>query len=134
MIFILAHQTARERAIQAVKDADDGWCVRITEPNRTLEQNAAQWPYLTGFSKQLLWPVDGEMVKMTNEEWKDVLTAAFYGENVRLAKGLNGGVVMLGIRTSDFKVPEFSDWMEFLICTAEMRGVKPIYKNVPKTT
>jgi hypothetical protein len=63
------------------------------------------------------------MVKMTEEEWKDVLTAAFKNEEIRLAMGLNGGVVMLGKRTSTFRVKEFSDWLEFLHSTAIDRGV-----------
>lgn len=98
--------------------------VSIGDPTRTLEQNAAQWPYLAAFSKQKQWPVNGEMVWMSDEDWKDVLTAAFHRETVRLAMGLDGGVVMLGQRTSQFKKPEFSEWMEFLKATAALRGVK----------
>jgi hypothetical protein len=81
------------------------------------------WPLLTAFSKQLKWPVNGSMVNMTPDEWKDVLTAAFYGETMRLAMGLNGGVVMLGRRTSKFNKKQFSDWIEFLYATGADRGV-----------
>jgi hypothetical protein len=63
------------------------------------------------------------MVLMTPDDWKDVLTAAFRGESVRLAMGLDGGVVMLGQRTSKFTKREFSDWIEFLYATAASRGV-----------
>jgi len=121
--FVLAHHEARRRAVACVAEAPDGYAVTVEEPTRTLEQNAAQWPYLEAFSKQLLWPVNGAMVKMTDEEWKDVLTAAFKGETVRLAMGLNGGVVMLGLRTSKMGKKTFSDWLEFLIATAADRGV-----------
>jgi hypothetical protein len=103
--------------------APDGWHVVGSEPTRNLEQNAAQWPILEAFSKQLQWPVNGHMVTMTPEEWKDLLTAAFRQETVRLAMGLNGGVVMLGQRTSKFSKAAFSDWLEFLNATAAMRGV-----------
>ena len=74
-------------------------------------------------SKQLQWPVNGQMVWMAPEEWKDVLTAAFQSETVRLAMGMNGGVVMLGLRTSKMGKKRFSEWLEFLKATAEMRGV-----------
>ncbi len=114
-----ARQTAREY----LDAAPDDWLMTLSEPSRSLEQNAAQWPYLEAFSKQLLWPVNGRMVQMTPEEWKDVLTAAFQGETVRLAMGLNGGVVMLGLRTSKFGKRQFSDWLEFLKATAVDRGV-----------
>ena len=63
------------------------------------------------------------MVYMEPEEWKDVLTAAFRRENVRVAMGLDGGMVMLGSRTSKFKKKEFSEYLEFLNATAALRGI-----------
>ena len=122
--FILAHSEARRRAIECVQQAPDGYAVAISEPTRTLEQNAAQWPYLQAFSEQLTWPVNGERVKLSDEEWKDLLTAAFQGETVRLAQGLNGGVVMLGLRTSSMSKRQFGEWLEFLMATAAQRGVR----------
>ena len=121
--YYMDHAQARQRAAAAVMDAPEGWCVTVAESNRTLEQNAAQWPILQAFAEQAEWPVDGRMVKMSDEEWKDVLTAAFKGETMRLAAGLNGGVVMLGLRTKKFSKSEFSDWLEFLHATAAQRGV-----------
>jgi hypothetical protein len=115
---------ARENCIRAIRQAPDGMCVEIREPRRNLDQNAAQWPILQAFSEQLEWPVNGRMVKMTREEWKDVLTAAFRQQAPRLAMGLDGGVVMLGQRTSKFTKREFSDWLEFLHATAADRGVE----------
>jgi hypothetical protein len=129
--FILAHDIARSRAARAVEQAPAGYVVEVKEPTRTLEQNSAQWPYLDAFSKQLTWPVNGEKVRMTPEEWKDVLTAAFQGETVRLAMGLNGGVVMLGLRTSKMGKRRFSEWMEFLKATAALLGVTVYPDEVP---
>ena len=108
----------------AVAEAPEGWRVTVQEPTRSLDQNAAQWPILEAFSQQLTWPVNGAMVRMDPEEWKDVLTAAFKGETTRLAMGLDGGVVMLGQRTSKFSKARFSDWLEFLNATAAARGVE----------
>lgn len=112
--FILAHDTARQMAIQAVLNAPLGYGVTVGEVNRTLEQNAAQWPILGQFAKQLKWPVNGEMVNLIDEEFKDIFTAAFRKELVRLAGGVDGGVVMLGQRTSQFGKKEFGEWLEFL--------------------
>lgn len=123
-LFVLAHPEARRRAMAAVAEAPDGWRVTVQEPTRSLDQNAAQWPILEAFSQQLTWPVNGAMVRMDPEEWKDVLTAAFKGETTRLAMGLDGGVVMLGQRTSKFSKAQFSDWLEFLNATAAARGVE----------
>jgi hypothetical protein len=106
-----------------VADAPGGYVVTVQEPSRSLEQNAAQWPILQAFAEQLTWPVNGAMVKLAADEWKDILTAAFQGETVRLAMGLSGGVVMLGLRTSQMGKRRFSEWLEFLHATAAERGV-----------
>lgn len=127
-IFVLSHDLARRRAVDAVVNAQPGFRVTVEPPKRSLDQNAAQWPYLEAFSRQLKWPVNGEMVYMAPEEWKDVLTAAFKRETVRVAMGLDGGMVMLGQRTSRFKKREFSEWIEFLKATAAMRGVR-VYED-----
>ena len=113
----------RESALEAVRTAPDGFAVTVAERTRSLEQNAAQWPILQAFADQLQWPVNGRMVSMSPDEWKDVLTAAFQGETVRLAMGLNGGVVMLGLRTSRMGKQRFSEWLSFLQATADLRGV-----------
>jgi hypothetical protein len=97
--------------------------VDIRPERRSTEQNSAQWPILNAFAKQLQWPVNGEMVYMSAEDWKDVLTAAFKRERLRLAMGLDGGVVMLGLRTSKMDKAEFSEWLDFLNATAALRGV-----------
>jgi len=99
------------------------WVLTLKLETRTQAQNRLMWPLLTEFSKQLQWPVDGQMVWMTADDWKDVLTAAFRRESVHLAMGLDGGVVMLGQRTSKFTKAEFSDWIEFLFATAAARSV-----------
>lgn len=115
--------TSRRYALECVQNAPDGYVVRVNEPTRSLDQNSAQWPLLEAFSAQLKWPVNGQMVYMTSEEWKDVLTAAFKRETVRVAMGLDGGVVMLGLRTSKFGKGKFSEWLEFLKATAMERDV-----------
>ena len=121
--FILAHSEARKNALQAVQDAPEGYAVAVSAPTRNLDQNAAQWPILEAFSKQLQWPINGQLTQMSAEEWKDVLTSAFKRETVRVAMGLDGGMVMLGQRTSKFKKAEFSEYLEFLNATAALRGV-----------
>ena len=122
-VFHLSHNIARQNACAAVMAAPENYRVEIRERTRSLDQNAAQWPILQAFSEQLKWPVNGEMVTLEPDEFKDILTAAFFGESVRLAQGLNGGVVMLGKRTSKFTKTEFSEWLEFLHATAAARGV-----------
>lgn len=125
--FILSHAEARRRAIQAVQEAQDGFAVSISEPTRTNEQNAAQWPYLAGFAKQKQLCINGEMQWVTDDDWKDVLTACWNGE-MRMAV-FDGKVIMLPQRTSKMGKKVFSTWMEFLVAMAAQSGVDPIYKS-----
>lgn len=127
--YILAHNLARNRALEAVREAPVGFCVTVAEPTRSLEANAAQWPILQAFADQLKWPVNGSMESLTADEWKDILTAAFKRETVRVAMGLDGGMVMLGARTSQMGKREFSEWLEFLHSTAALRGVELEYQE-----
>lgn len=121
--FGLVHPEARRRACEAIQAAPHGYVCQIAEPTRSLEQNAAQWPILQAFARQLQWPVNGSMVYMSEDDWKDLLSAAFKREQSRVAMGIDGGFVMLGQRTSKFSKSEFSEWLEFLHATAADRGV-----------
>ena len=125
--FIMSHDLARQRAIQAVKDAPEGYAVTVGEPTRTLDQNAAQWPYLAGFAAQKELCLNGVMQKVTDDDWKDVLTGVWLGET-RMA-AFDGKVIMLPQRTSKMGKKVFSDWMEFLVAMAAQSGVEPIYKS-----
>lgn len=121
--FVLAHHEARRRAVAAVAEAPDGYVVTVAEPTRNSEQNALMWVLLEAFAQQLTWPVNGAMVKLDAEEWKDLLTAAFRQESQRVAMGLNGGMVMLGMRTSKLGKRQFAELIEFIQATAVDRGV-----------
>jgi hypothetical protein len=114
--FILNHSKARNRALEAVKQAPDGYAVKVGEPTRSLEANAAMWPILDAFAKQKQWPVNGKLEWISSEEYKDILT-----------QGLDGGVVMLGKRTSKFSKKRFSEWLEFLHATAAQFGIDTKY-------
>jgi hypothetical protein len=121
--FVLSHDLARQRALEAVKTAPDGFAVSVAEPTRSLSQNSAQWPILEAFAQQLEWPVNGRMTKLDADDWKAILTAAYRRELARVAPGLDGGMVLLGARTSKFSKQEFSGWLEFLHAVAADRGV-----------
>lgn len=129
-IFALTHPLARRNAATALQNAPDGYVVRIEEPTRNLDQNAALWPILESFSAQLPWSVNGQETILSAEEWKDILTAAFKQESLRLAMGLNGGVVMLGLRTSKMKKHEFSEFLDFIQSVAAERGIQ-VYEGEP---
>lgn len=125
--FIMAHDLARANAVKAVQAAPAGFMVQISEPSRTLEQNAAQWPYLEAFARQKQLCINGAMEWATADDWKDVLTGCWNGE-MRMA-AFDGRVIMLPQRTSKMGKRAFGTWMEFLVAMAAQSGVEPIYKG-----
>lgn len=116
-VYRLVHATARQRAAQDVQSAPEGWVVTVSEPTRSLDQNAMLWPLLQAISKQVDWYGH----KLTDEEWKDVLTAALKKEKV--VPGINGGFVVLGQRTSKMGKKEFSELLELTLAFAAEKGV-----------
>ena len=130
--FVMAHEQARQRALEAVKSAPQGYAVTISSPSRSLDQNAAQWPYLEGFAAQKQLCINGVLQSVTDDDWKDVLTGCFNGE-MRMA-AFDNKVIMLPQRTSKMKKPEFSEWLEYLVAMAAQSGVEPIFKTVDRET
>jgi hypothetical protein len=122
--FVMAHDEARRRAVAAVVEAPAGWRVTVEPPKRNLDQNALLWVLLSAFAEQLEWPVNGRMVKLTADDWKDLLTAAYRRETQRVAMGIDGGMVMLGMRTSKLNKREFAELIEFIQSVAVDRGVE----------
>ncbi len=125
--FVLAHKEARARAAMAVGTAPDGWVVTVSEPNRNLSQNALMWPLLQAFSDQLQWPVNGKLEWLDPDSWKAILSCAFEGEQARVAAGLDGGMVLLGQRTSQYGKAKFAEFIEFILATAALRDVDVHY-------
>lgn len=64
-------------------------------------------------ARQVRWPVNGSMERLTIEDWKAVITASLTQEK-RMAAGVRGGFVILGKRTSTMTIREMSDMIEFL--------------------
>ena len=97
----------------------------ICEERRSLSANAAQWPILQAWAEQKQWPINGVMSSLTAEEFKDILTAAFEGEtSPRIAPGLQGGMVMLGRKTSRYGKKRFSEWLDWLNAASYHAGIK----------
>lgn len=115
--FVLAHAEARRRAANACMTAPEGYVVRVTEPTRNLEQNAALWSMLGDVSRQVDWY--GR--KLTPEDWKAVFTAALKKSDV--VPGLDGGFVVLGQSTSKMTKAQFSELLTLIDAFAAERGV-----------
>lgn len=116
--FILAHDIARGRAIDAVKNAPAGFSVEVKEPSRNLEQNAMLWALLGEVAEQVDWYGN----KLTAEEWKAVFSSSLKKQKV--VPGLEGGFVVCGQSTSRMGKREFSDLIELIRAFGAERGVK----------
>lgn len=122
LIFRLVHEEARKRASDACIAAPSGYVCVIAEETRTLEQNALMWPVIREFARQIQLPVDGEIIHLDEDTWKDVLTGAFRGEQMRMVKYF-GNLVLVGRSTSGMGKRDFADFLTWLLAEADERGV-----------
>lgn len=95
----------------------------LEDERRSSQQNRMMWDILWAFAQQKLWIVNGRECRMDADDWKDTLTAAFQRET-RMAQGLDGGVVMLGARTSKWDKARMGEFLDFLQAAAVEHGVE----------
>jgi hypothetical protein len=113
-IYRLVHAEARRRAAQAIADAPDGHVVRISEPTRNLEINAALHARLAEIAERIEWA--GR--KWTPEVWKRLLVAAWSranGEQTVVLPALDSyGVDVVFRRTSTMTQAEMRDLLAYI--------------------
>lgn len=93
------------------------------EETRNGEQNSKLWAMLTDISRQVQWPVNGHMQRLSKEDWKDVLSAGLE-QGQRIAQGIEGGFVMLGSRTSRMKKKRMAELIELIQFFGDSHGVR----------
>jgi len=112
--FILAHETARKRAQEAIGSAPDGSIVEIRPQTRRLAQNALLHAELQEVADTREWA--GQ--KQDIEVWKRLLTAAWMrarGDQIMILPALDGaGVDIVFRRTSELTIAECSELVEFI--------------------
>ena len=111
-IFVLraSPHPVRQRCCEAVQDAPDGYVVTIQPPKRSLVQNAKMWSMLADLAKQVDW----YGLKLSSEDWKDVLSASLRKE-IRTVPNVEGnGLVVLGMRTSQMSVRQMNEMIEYM--------------------
>lgn len=97
--------------------------VRPVKSRRSLIQNAKMWAMLADVSRQVQWPVNGILETLDSEDWKSLITAAARQET-RVAAGLSGGAVMLGVSTRKMTTQQMADVIEYLYSFGADKGVK----------
>lgn len=115
--FRLVHERARALALEAVRTAPHGFQVEVKPPARSLAQNARFWAMLDDISHQVVWYKQ----KLSSEDWKLVFTAAWKKHEV--VPGIDGGFVVLGLRTSTLTVSEMGELMELMSAFGAERAV-----------
>ena len=112
--YIMAHDIARRRAIDAVSKAPAGYVITVAEPRRNSAINAALHARLTEIAKTRQhfgrsWDVD---------VWKRLLTAAWCratGQSVLMLPALDGaGVDIVFRRTSELTQAEARDLLAYI--------------------
>jgi hypothetical protein len=121
--FILSHEQARRNALQFIAQAPAGYCVTVGEPTRSLEQNALMWPLLQKLADQVMW----HGVKLSPEDWKDMLTASLRKQ--RAVPGIDGGFVVFGERTKTYTKAQFSELIELIYAVGAQHDV--LFDEVP---
>lgn len=117
--YILAHPEARRRALEAVREAPDGFVVSVAEPTRNSEQNALLWALLGDVSRQVDWY--GK--RLDSESWKHIFSSGL--RKLDVVPNLDGtGFVALGLSTSRMGKREFSDLIELIRAFGAERGVE----------
>lgn len=131
MRFILSHPQARQRALDAVRDAPLGWVVRVTEPEKTRDQEARYHAMISDIARQ----VDLCGKRQHPDDAKRLLVDAFaqvmrdagtpLHHDGRVSPSLDGlRVVQLGIQTSRFRKAEGSAFIEYLYAFGAEVGVR----------
>lgn len=97
--------------------------LEIKRATRSTEQNSLFWSLLGDLSKQCEWAVDGQMVKLSPEEIKHILTASMK-RHQRMARGIDGGLVVLGQSTSRMTVAEMAELITLGHAYGDSQGVR----------
>lgn len=129
--FILAHQTARERAADYIlHEAPDGDMVSVNEPTKKRIQEEKYHAMCGDIAKQCTFMNE----KRDLDDWKRLLVDAFakvmreagtpIHHDGRVLPSLDfERVVQLGIQTKDFYVAEAAQFIEYLYAFGADRGV-----------
>ena len=128
--FIMVHDMARQRAVQAVKDAPEGHMVVISELTKKRIQEEKYHAMIGDIAKQCKFMDQ----RRDLDDWKRLLVDAFakvmrdagtpIHHDGRVLPSLDfERVVQLGIQTKDFYVAEAAQFIEYLYSFGADRGV-----------
>jgi hypothetical protein len=108
----------RPLAHHIIQNAPDGYVLRVSEPGRTLDQNAKLWACLSDVSR-----AKPEGRTHTPEVWKALFMQAA-GWQIQFVEGLDGTPFPVGFRSSRMTKREMSYLLEFVREYGDRHGVQ----------
>lgn len=115
----LANQTVRQRAIQAVLDAPDGFTVVVGPETRSQAQNRLFWPLIADIQRQ-----NPDMAKFTPDQVKLRFLNALDSEMQFLPELWGGGMFAVGQRSSTLSKRDFSLLVELVFKWGAENGIR----------
>lgn len=122
-VFYLVHPEARSRAIEAVKQAPEGYAVRIGPRNRTLDQNAKFHALCADLEKQRIWWMGSPR---TADQWKVLLVSGHSiatKEGAEILPGLEGEFVNIRESTATMSRKRGASLIEYTLAFCAQQGV-----------
>jgi hypothetical protein len=123
-LFVMSHDLARVRAVEAVRNAPAGFTVTIAEPRRNVDQNAKFHAICTDLGKSgLEWAGKPR----TADQWKVLLVsghATATNEGAEMVPGIEGEFVNVRESTALMSVRRSSSLIEYAVAFCAMHGVR----------
>lgn len=122
--FVLVHNTARQRAAEAVLSAPEGWEVVIKEPTRNSDQNA-KFHAICGDLEKSRLPWAGKPRVLG--QWKVLLVsghAVATNEGAEMVPGLEGEFVNLRESTALMSVRRSASLITYSLAYCDMNNVR----------
>lgn len=116
-LIVLRTKADRDKASRWAQGVSVGSRVEFKAPRRSLPQNDLMWELLTILSNSLEWR--GQ--KWPPEDWKDYMMHSL--KRMRWMPDEDGGMVPVGMRTSDLSKDEMSDLIECIYAFGARNGV-----------
>jgi hypothetical protein len=121
--FILAHDVARQRAIEAVRNAPAGHVVQVKEPTRNSDQNAKFHAMCSDIAKS---GMEWAGKRRTADQWKVLLVsghAVATKEGAEMIPGLEGEFVNVRESTALMSVKRSSSLIEYTVAFCAMNEI-----------
>jgi hypothetical protein len=122
-IYIMAHDTARQRALEAVRTAPEGWMVTVSPPTRNGDQNS-KFHAICGDISKSRFPWAGKPRDLS--QWK-VLTVSGHAmatnEGAEIVPGLENEFVNLRESTALMSKPRSASLITYTLAFCDLNGI-----------